>query len=318
MQAHQGVINLTHGFIEACTVISNKEKIPLVTESGSRFEVISEKVKKGDKKGEPVIKFFQKSIEYGRAYECCWGHTTNCYRTIIGMYCKAVDRYLGNILINQPAIAEEVETKNLQRSFPMPNCADQYDFLLRLYFGDNGDALTRCINRAYLDFNRTLHGISSNEKKAKLRLEATQFLVDSFAYLLKANIDNQVKFDAWHEDHCRQLCQLYENGGYPGFTAGQAQKWVNMTMKYVHVFDNDLNDYAKYYLFAHIPIDNIILKKLAPYEVPNLSRAWSRIDYPEYMRFQQWVRREFPDSTPLAVEFFLWQAPEFSPETMRH
>lgn len=37
--------------------------------------------------------------------------------------------------------------------------ADYEDYLVYLYFGSAPDLLTRCLNRAYLDFNRTLHGM---------------------------------------------------------------------------------------------------------------------------------------------------------------
>jgi len=41
-----------------------------------------------------VIRFFHNGREYGRAYECCWGHYYNCNRTRIGMYVRALDEYM--------------------------------------------------------------------------------------------------------------------------------------------------------------------------------------------------------------------------------
>ena len=45
---------------------------------------------KGDHKGKKVIRFFQDGKEYARAYECCWGFTTNCHGTYIGCYTAAI------------------------------------------------------------------------------------------------------------------------------------------------------------------------------------------------------------------------------------
>jgi hypothetical protein len=81
-----------------------------------------------------------------------------------------------------------------------------------------------------------------------------------------------------------------------------------MAFKYVHVFGEErLPGFERLYRFGHVPMDRIMLARLRPYGAPRLSAAWSRIqDYAEYMHFQQWIRHQFPDSAPLAVEFHLW------------
>ena len=45
---------------------------------------------KGDHKGKKVIRFFQGGKEYARAYDCCWGFTTNCIGTYIDCYTAAI------------------------------------------------------------------------------------------------------------------------------------------------------------------------------------------------------------------------------------
>ena len=46
---------------------------------------------------------------------------------------------------------------------------DFEDFFIRSYFGTSkGDYIDLSIQRAYLDFNRTLHGISKHESKTDL------------------------------------------------------------------------------------------------------------------------------------------------------
>jgi hypothetical protein len=182
------------------------------------------------------------------------------------------------------------------------------DALIRLYFGDGADWLGLCISRAYRDFSRTLHGIADMPHIRQLASEAvarrfTDPRDDS-------TITDQDAFDRWHRSACRGLCSLYAEHGYTRFHVGQAQKWLNMTLKYVYTMgDQRLPGYGHLYPFAHSPLDNIMLRQLNMIgDPPELSAPWSRIsDYDEYLRFQRWMRACFTGSAPLAVEFHLWQ-----------
>ena len=197
-------------------------------------------------------------------------------------------------------------------SFPIPTHADQYAFLQRLYFGADRDALMACVRRAYRDLNRTLHGVARLSDSHKLADRAAVTVRALATDLAASCADNQAMFDAWHHDACLRLCALYADSGFPSFSVGQAQKWLNMVFKYVHVFGEDrLPGYERLYGFGHVPLDNIMLSQLRRYGAPQLSGAWSRIrDYGEYMRFQEWMRHRFPGSAPLAVEFGLWLTAE--------
>jgi hypothetical protein len=82
-----------------------------------------------------------------------------------------------------------------------------------------------------------------------------------------------------------------------------------MTLKYIFVIgDKRLPGYGHLYSFGHLPLDDIIIKRLQSRGLPNLSSRWSRLnDYKEYLVIQKWVRDFFIGSIPLAVEFHLWQ-----------
>lgn len=192
--------------------------------------------------------------------------------------------------------------------FNNPTRQDQEDFLIRLYFGVKSDYLEMCIDRAYLDFNRTLHGIRNHQEIYK---SAKMLLTESIRMLSKNKSDSSTAFDEWHKKLCITLCKHYADNGFVNYHIGQAQKWVNMALKYVFTMgEKRLPNYSYVYGFCHIPIDNIIINKLAAFHPPRLTCAWSRIDnYDEYMAFQNWVRTCFNGSTPLAVEFYLWQQP---------
>jgi len=120
---------------------------------------------------------------------------------------------------------------------------------------------------------------------------------------------DQAEFDRRHHAACTELCSTYSAAGFAEFRVGQAQKWLNMALKYVFAFGEDrVAGFAGVFGMAHIPLDNIILDQLRGYGVPRLSTRWSRLaEYEEYMDIQRWVRSTFPGSAPLAVEFTLWQ-----------
>ena len=120
---------------------------------------------------------------------------------------------------------------------------------------------------------------------------------------------NQDAFDGQHRAAADELRSTYSYFGFAEFRVGQAQKWLNMALKYVFAFgENRLPGYAGAFDLAHIPLDNIIIDLLRRHGLPRLTTRWSRIDsYEEYMAIQRWVRSAFPGSAPLAVEFALWQ-----------
>jgi len=47
--------------------------------------------KKGKHTNQRVLRFMSQGQERSRAYECCWGHRTNCNSTYIDCYTKAMD-----------------------------------------------------------------------------------------------------------------------------------------------------------------------------------------------------------------------------------
>lgn len=204
--------------------------------------------------------------------------------------------------------------------FPVPTQTDQDHFLRRLYFGgaDKGSDLKKCIAKAYRDVCRTIRGIATHPFAAEIRCSAENTLFDAIEALARNDVEirDQLTFDTWHKDLCDQLKESYSSGGFAKddegmFTYGHAQKWINMTLKYVFVYgEAHLPGYNSLYAFCHVPIDTIIVKQLKRYgsDFPELTTAWSQItDYSAYSAFQKWIRETFVGSVPLAVEFALWQ-----------
>ncbi|MDQ1245348.1 MAG: hypothetical protein QG565_1689 [Campylobacterota bacterium] len=184
---------------------------------------------------------------------------------------------------------------------------EQWDkYILDLFFGTN-KPLENCINRAYRDFNRTLHGFGSLSNNENITSDIKKYLFDEFKKVKTLNITTQIDFDNWHKNKCMEIETLYFENGYSSFHIGQAQKWINMTFKYIFSYGNKyLDGYNEIYQFCHVPLDNILIDALKKFHPPKLKTSWSRIDnYETYIEYQNWFRNKF-DNLPLDVEFKLW------------
>ena len=106
-------------------------------------------------------------------------------------------------------------------------------------------------------------------------------------------------YEEWHKNTCEELCKKYSevclNENEPFFTYGNAQKWVNMTMKYLWLLDRLPEGLTAKSL--HVPIDSFILEKLREENVDEIRRdgdtykykgkSWSQLDdYDVYLDIQ--------------------------------
>ncbi len=162
-------------------------------------------------------------------------------------------------------------------------------------------SIDACINTAYRDFCRTMHGIMSNDRNEAMRSEASDIIKRMIGKMLKISL-TQDKFDKSHGSACKAIKKVYSENK-TSFFIGQAQKWINMSLKYVYLlYLADLLDISKTgiemlkqnYRHFHLPIDNIVLqhqtvKHLYSEHIGNI--AWSRIDdYSKYFAFQKNLR----------------------------
>ena len=179
------------------------------------------------------------------------------------------------------------------------------DYMYFVYFGDSSDPYKAAVRRAYLDFNRTLHAFGENKQRQQTYAQAEQQLIAQIQSVLSGLVDGQAQYDQWHRECCDRLIATFAEVGQHKLYYGQAQKWINMALKYLFVLDRDLT--SRNYQYFHIPIDNIVLEKLTAMDHPPvLTAAWSRIDsYEEYFAFQTWYRTAFA-GIPMDNEFVLW------------
>lgn len=186
-----------------------------------------------------------------------------------------------------PAAMTSVDTKIL-------------DFLKMLYFGVTDNPFEAASRRAYTDMCRT---IRFNGKNGDMLRKAINVLLEERIQEI-VSINSMEGFTKWHCSVCNRIVEIYEEEGIK-FYIGQAQKWVNMTLKYLYVLVPDVIE--PFYRFLHIPLDNYIMEiAKKQYGVPSLPCAWSRIsDYREYLDYEEMLM-EVIGEVPLDWEFAKW------------
>ena len=226
---------------------------------------------------------------------------------------------------------------------------EAWDFFLYSYFGifsegeHDDEKKFKCAQRAYLDLNRTLkfnEGLKKDSSRNKAikdefvkRLSA--FIVkelESFpektelAEIIKKTHDAMMKMKFVYDEGNENVLL----GGETYF--GQAQKWVNMTIKYmwlIGLWDDDMP--------MDVPVDSYIMeaaagrtygderdhdgenislpckggKKNEPYSEgrKNSPKVWSKWDKPEYKEFQEELKKELEKKGEKSI--FEWENREW-------
>ena len=190
------------------------------------------------------------------------------------------------------------------------NEKDLLKFLKFSYFGDLSNPIQAASKRAYRDMNRTIrfNELSTDEIRLELREKVNNIFEIEIKKLTENNITSQEEFDLWHCKVCGNIKDLYEDNDIK-FTYGQAQKWVNMTIKYLyilneHTFDNVFD-------FLHIPVDNYIFKAVKEkLGIDKPKNPWSKLDETEYLNYQNDIRKKLKEEekyiSPLDWEFKIW------------
>ena len=184
---------------------------------------------------------------------------------------------------------------------------DLEDFYIRLIFDIKQGFLNASIKKAYRDFNRTIKNIPKEINDRNLwRQELINVLTEQIEILLNTEFSNQENFTNWHKQSCELICK--KSNGI--LLLGQAQKWINMTLKYAYLFgEKRINGIDKNYSFFHIPIDNIIQHMLEEkHKLEKITEfKWSQItDYETYYNYQKEVRKIFNGKIIMDEEFKLF------------
>ena len=147
---------------------------------------------------------------------------------------------------------------------------------------------------AYMDMARhTLHLDSTKSDKQKVRDNVTDYLERQIEQLL--TVMDEEAFDCWHAQTCDGMLNCYkEIKGH--FNYGQAQKWLNLLIKYLYVYDvpvltETVRD-EKMVEWFHVPIDNhVISLAWRNFNLVRPSVAWSKMPKDVYQRYQSDLRK---------------------------
>lgn len=230
----------------------------------------------------------------------------------------------------------------------MVNLTDgRYDFLLKLVYKITKKTSTEqkfiaAVNVAYTTFCRTISfGDLKNMKDKesdKIKADLKKKVADSLKIKLgelkgtfeKLKEDRfekpeekmskmQDKFDAWHSQAREEIISIYA-GNQPrvSLTHGQAQKWINITIKHLYVLG--ITEYE--WLFEegvieclHVAIDNIITKKAQQSKDINIAKpknSWSTWDSDFYEKYQKELREKIKamKNIPFVWEMENWEEEE--------
>lgn len=209
-------------------------------------------------------------------------------------------------------------------------------------------ALIACIHRAYRDANRKMpyalseSGMRKEENKdivkvhkklkaqfspaaaTKKEPESVEIIIKHIRALLSESNEgySESSFDKWHKSTCTCVKEyaeeqvendvsLFENNTFP---YGLAQKWINMTLKYMLImglWNEELNRKAQYF---HAPIDSYIISKVKENWESQLKefwtdRSWYELDdSDEYFKFQKLIRQNLnlQQKSPIEWEAYAW------------
>lgn len=160
------------------------------------------------------------------------------------------------------------------------------EFLVFTYFGidfndDFNTILKSAIKVAYND--ATMQGAYNALEKENVESIKYNNVAQKLESAIKDDLlkDNSKGYEKWHKYICEELVKCYEkvtsNNKNPAFSYGNAQKWVNMTMKYLYIlseifhkfnFNKDCNfeDYydriGKLYEELQVPVDSFIIESI--------------------------------------------------------
>ena len=181
-------------------------------------------------------------------------------------------------------------------------------FLKFSYFGDLNISIEVASKRAYLDMCRTLRfGVLPIDTKdniiSDLKESVNVIFKKEIPIINEGSITSQEKFDSWHCKVCENMKNLYYENGIK-LTYGQAQKWINMTIKYLYLFGGYTFDSV--FEELHIPVDNYILdianKNLG---IDKPKKPWSKWDEEQYRNYQNEIKSKIKIA-PLIWEFENW------------
>ena len=185
----------------------------------------------------------------------------------------------------------------------VPFC-DKYSDIDDVYYNAGMEAYRAAMKRA-IRFN----GLP-NRRRTELRHESCVYLKKRFKELFKLKKMDFDIFTNWAKITANHIRGIYRNAGVNDYTYGNAQKLINVALKFV--LSSNLVDYHNpVFKHCHFPVDGIIqgvIKK--NFGIKRLKTCWSKNDnWDEFVEYQKEVRKAVLDNgyySPLIWEATHW------------
>ena len=175
---------------------------------------------------------------------------------------------------------------------------ERYAFLMYVLFGSEKNTYIASSKAAYRDLCRTLRlGATGGEQ---YRRHIDSILESRVVNILSHKNLTQSEYDSWHHSVCDMIIKYYTSNDIT-FTIGQAQKWLNMMMKYLYIRGDEGVEHTL--SLMHVPIDQYIFRAVErELKIPRPCFAWSKLNnYNTYLAYQERIR------TVLEIAPLLWE-----------
>lgn len=150
--------------------------------------------------------------------------------------------------------------------------------------------------------------------RAKLAEEIADYLANKFNEIYPNKCTSFNKFTDWAKEVATHIRNFYHVKGVKGYTYGNAQKLINIAIKYI-LSSSMIDENDPLFKNCHFPVDSIIQKKMHKgFNIPYLSNknhSWSRNDnWDDFVKYQKEARKIIQSSgyySPLICEISMWQ-----------
>lgn len=165
--------------------------------------------------------------------------------------------------------------------------------LLCFYGWSKEPDIEECAKKAYLDMARTMNYKKGNDiksEKNQYKQNIYKLIMTEISNLLNKSKITRNDFEQWHQETCCLIirnsieCNLIEEFHY-----GHAQKWLNMTFKYMIMAEVEAaNAYQKIEnlkSFLHVPIDQFMMQVISRVYNIKLPMKTNKEDTHEYGKY---------------------------------
>lgn len=172
--------------------------------------------------------------------------------------------------------------------------------------GENKDisSIKDAVDQAYQDAKRTFSGIGKYESE---KVAAFDEMEESLKkYFNGTEPKDKEEYNTIHIKWCKSFIKQFE----PSYkvTYGQAQKIVNMAMKYILCYEVEGKD-EKYFEFCHMPLDSYILawyNRNVAEKGHRIDTSWSKLGEEEYLEIQDSIKA-YCNDWPIFEELSIWR-----------